>query len=923
MRTLKPVMGKLLLPVLMLVFLLGTVEAQVYYVSTAGDDDSTGTTEETAFRTIAKANQLVEAGDQVMILPGTYEDAISPLASGNEAEGFISYTGLGALPDEVVISHPGDAWVAGVQLEHQSYIRVENISIANNSKFGIWINSGQDHPLSHVEVLNCIIVGNGYRNPGWGRTGIRTKYVDDLLIQDCHIRDNHGGGMLIQDAYGVIIDRCQVLGNRAGRPFSYSADDFDGICIQSCSDVLIRNVEAAYNGEDGIDIGLHEEAEHIKDNSNVYIESCISHHNAKKGICVSNSNVPEEGWKIYDVTITRCLSFYNGKAGIEMYQNSTDLRLSHNTVFSQSFGNDDNDSQYDCGINIEADGVDRVFLRNNISAFNESLNFSAKKALSGATVIGHNNLWQHSLNNTQNYTSVDDRVGDPLFMDKGSITNYPDLNLKENSPAVDRGTFLALTTNAGTASTAIELDDARWFTDGLGVLEGSTVRIGEQIAIVSEVVDGYNIVMDRAVTWSIGDGLSYDYQGTAPDIGAIENGEMDLYLETLSIIPSLPAGYDPDTWPQSAPDPDVGDMEPDPNADAGTSPANKGFEAGLRFYNNSSCELSLVKKKDENSVNVHGGDFALRVSNRTHSTGSPKQDDGLSTNMKEYFHATNADLYRAGVWVKPTAAAEGIRAGVSFELKRLNESLEEEKFWSSYRYTALSEAEWTECWGLYSIPDDEGVSFVKIWTETLGDEENLIDYFIDDYSLRPAVDQDVVDLIARDISYELSRINENLDLSRVSGNISLPLSAENFRCAQAGAILSWSSSSPDVFSNNGLVNFVPGQAVSLKLTLSIEFGSSSGFVDLEIIVSDPVLSDQYRQSAGLRLYPNPAKDCFYVSGLEASGSMILVDMGGRIVKKFDRVREGQVINTEALTRGLYLVRIISLGGIEQQVLNIL
>ena len=170
------------------------------------------------------------------------------------------------------------------------------------------------------------------------------------------------------------------------------------------------------------------------------------------------------------MTITKCMSFYNGKSGIEIYQYAKDQRISHNTVLSQSFGNSERDSQYDCGINIEAAGVDRVYARNNIAAFHKSLDFSSKKAAQGAEVLGYHNLWSSPLANTRNYTSKGDIITDPIFVDRGSIRSYPDLNLQNGSPAINAGAPLAYSTGYGSDSDTLTLDDSKWFTDGLSTI---------------------------------------------------------------------------------------------------------------------------------------------------------------------------------------------------------------------------------------------------------------------------------------------------------------------------------------------------------------------------------------------------------------------------------------------------------------------
>jgi len=528
---------------------------QTYFVNISGDDTNSGRSESEALGTIRRATELAGPGDTVLILPGIYDEVIRPDNSGNKNEGHITYLGGGLTPGEVVISHlSDDSDFAGVIIDQHSYIRIENIISEGNFAYGIWVFAPKGNPVSHIEILDCIIRGNGNRQAAWGRTGIRTQYVNDMLIQDCLVEGNHGGGLLIYDGSGIVINRCKVINNRGSQPFTYTADDYDGVCIQSCSNVVIRDVEAAYNGEDGIDIGLYEDPDHLKDNKNFYIESCIAHHNSKKGICISNSHEYSDGWRVQNVTIAKCLSFYNGKAGIEIYQYARDQRIAHNTVISQSFGNSERDSQYDCGINIERAGVDSVFVKNNISAFHKSLNFSARKANEGAEIHGYHNFWSEALLNTLNYNMSGDITGDPLFTDSGSIYDYPDLNLAAGSPAINAGAPLALTRGHGINADTLNLDDSKWFTDGLGVLDGSTIRIGDQTARVKKILDKHTLVTDPGLTWIEGEGITFEYLGSGPDIGALEYGQTVDYIKGLSCIPPFPENYNPATWPFSAPE---------------------------------------------------------------------------------------------------------------------------------------------------------------------------------------------------------------------------------------------------------------------------------------------------------------------------------------------------------------------------------
>jgi hypothetical protein len=91
---------------------------------------------------------------------------------------------------------------------------------------------------------------------------------------------------------------------------------------------------------------------------------------------------------------------------------------------------------------------------------------------------------------------------------------------------VDAGVFLARAAAAG-SGTVIEVDNAAPFCDGYGGLfPGDAVRVGSQAAVTITAVDyGTNrLTLSRALTWNINDGVTLDYLGTRPDLGAYEYG---------------------------------------------------------------------------------------------------------------------------------------------------------------------------------------------------------------------------------------------------------------------------------------------------------------------------------------------------------------------------------------------------------------
>jgi hypothetical protein len=100
-----------------------------------------------------------------------------------------------------------------------------------------------------------------------------------------------------------------------------------------------------------------------------------------------------------------------------------------------------------------------------------------------------------------------------------------DFSLTLGSPCVDHGDFLTTTLGSG-QGTIVPVVDARYFSDGMGVVDGDQIQVGStQIVSVLNVNHETNeITVDRSITWDAGDGVSYPYEGVAPDMGVIESG---------------------------------------------------------------------------------------------------------------------------------------------------------------------------------------------------------------------------------------------------------------------------------------------------------------------------------------------------------------------------------------------------------------
>ncbi len=135
-----PVLGCLLLAA-------GPSAAATYYVSTAGNDANVGT-QSLPWRTLAKANATLVAGDACWIAAGTYADPIQPVNSGTgyRPGGMISYVGS--------IANPGGVVVPSLVLRGQ-YVSVKGVTVTmpSTSHLGA-ILSGTRDSLSFCTLNN-------------------------------------------------------------------------------------------------------------------------------------------------------------------------------------------------------------------------------------------------------------------------------------------------------------------------------------------------------------------------------------------------------------------------------------------------------------------------------------------------------------------------------------------------------------------------------------------------------------------------------------------------------------------------------------------------------------------------------------------------------------------------------------------------
>jgi hypothetical protein len=345
------------------------------------------------------------------------------------------------------------------------------------------------------------------------RQGILITRTTDVVVRgnDCH--DNAATGIQIEGEAAdpiplarVVVEDNHCWGNGRG----YGAET--GIWIDDADDVVVQR-----NVLDRNPTGLR-----VTGSDRVLVRHNVIHENVFSYVTPSSSG-----------------AIWVGPTA----QGGSDVVLVHNTLHrnghtrvvgtpysSLNFGYDSTPSLATTGIAF----------RNNIASESQAGNPETDLLVQGApAVLDDNDYFTPRLGGPQ---VLLDPTGSPpasfdayraaTGQDGRSITLAPlpidpaaaDFRLRSISPCIDRGAPLTTALGDGDGSRFLAVADARYFSDGHGLVAGDLVQVGSQGPARVEQVDltSNTLTLEVPLSWSAGDGVSYPFAGSAPDIGAFE-----------------------------------------------------------------------------------------------------------------------------------------------------------------------------------------------------------------------------------------------------------------------------------------------------------------------------------------------------------------------------------------------------------------
>lgn len=526
-------------------FIIDTVSADSnsYYVANDGSDSRDGMSPATAWKTISKVNTefnggFINQGDDIFFKRSdVFSDDYLSVKVGGTSSDYMVFGAYGS-GDRPVFNDNVGGYNIRFATANVNYVTIQDLSLENSSGTSLVANTN----LTNITISNVAV-----KNSGWN-----AMFFDNtigLWIKNCTvINAAHSGIVLYGSIYNrlsnVLVENTFVNGSGTDDAFMVHRSDEN---YDVGSNFLFYNCTGTGFGEQAFDISSGE---------NILLIDCEGYGNGDSSIVL--------GWGVRNVTIT---GFYSHDETVNpdtrgfIFGNCNQIIVRDSIIFNSryyhmdvtsgtenfSFYNNnlvfDGDSRDTSIITMASGSYNLIFKNNIILSLNDTKPTNRfLRYLSPASLANTISNWSHNIwwrgdagaaddrwwtddNVYQTYVNwlAKDQVDgdlrvDPLIDDPANGC----WNLSSGSPAIDAGVWLTQTVGSGTGTT-ITLDDASYFIDGYGLIDGDEVFVGDDsyLKIVDVDYDSNEITINRSITWVNGENVSLlSYHGDSVDIGA-------------------------------------------------------------------------------------------------------------------------------------------------------------------------------------------------------------------------------------------------------------------------------------------------------------------------------------------------------------------------------------------------------------------
>ncbi len=482
---------------LMITLMVG--KAAEYHVATTGNDSNPGSSA-SPWRTIQRAANVMQAGDTVYVRPGTYNERVTPAASGTAA-GYINYVG----GTNVVCR--------GFTVNSRNYLRIIGFEITHvDTRFTRAVTLAGT--CSRIEILNNYIHHVYCDGGAIGDWGSRLSYITvrgNYLYYMGYVPgvDQSGNGWAIESGYTG--DHWLIEYNVAER-----CGDF--VNVHGQNQIIRNNWLHSYDDSYFSGGGGHVD---IFQPGSAGVMTWTRHHVYEANVAGDNVEDHSHYWQMRDTasnsTDTNILCRgnvgYNMGAYILQAGGLDHVVHYNNTFYAFGVGNLFGESMM--RYNAESGNVSlyNQNFNNVFSSISTAKNFVLISTDGGATVTASHNLGY----NTPGHSSLI-LTSNPMLANPSGRQFY----LQSSSPAINRGKPISTVTSSDGTGTTFSVPDAALFCDGWGIAEGDIIRVGSGSPVRITRIAGNAITVDRTISWSNGMGVFWRHQDSQPDLGAYE-----------------------------------------------------------------------------------------------------------------------------------------------------------------------------------------------------------------------------------------------------------------------------------------------------------------------------------------------------------------------------------------------------------------
>ncbi len=392
------------------------------------------------------------------------------------------------------------------------YNVVRGNTIADPVYDGIHLGAGTGAPLNHLIENNVIfgaMISDGITFNGRSSTDpVSHLGINRVIIRNNAIFNNGENNIDLKGTTNILIE-----GNYLWKSFG---DDNGSNVLYRSSSSLVNDEGSGYS----IAKGANTSSENIIIRNNVLTDS-------------NQAAIALKGYKVYNNTFLNNRRSYNGpnqSASVPGDRKPSDAGIVGNGTGPNAaiLNNIIGDHGYEVmlrtngGAAIDGNAYYNTYQTPKFSAFVDNYNWTTESFAS----------WQTWLQSTSNFSGDEAHSqvvpGGPasLFVNvPGQVTGDPaqfDFRLKANSPAIDSGVFLTKTVGSGSGTT-MTVADAKMFFDGFDITQGDEIQLEGQTqrARITQI-SGNTLTLDSPLSWTSGTGVSLSYEGSSPDVGAIE-----------------------------------------------------------------------------------------------------------------------------------------------------------------------------------------------------------------------------------------------------------------------------------------------------------------------------------------------------------------------------------------------------------------